>query len=50
MIAFINDVMVLTRIEEKYNDIVEEIQKRITENNLFVKPEKFMQKVRKVVF
>ena len=25
MIAFINDVMVLTRIEEKYNDIVEEI-------------------------
>ena len=42
MIAFINDVMVLTKIEEKYNDIVEEILKRITENNLFVKSEKFM--------
>ena len=25
MIAFINDVMVLTRIEEKYNDNVQEI-------------------------
>ena len=42
MIAFINGVMVLTKIEEKYNDIVEEILKRITEDNLFVKSEKFM--------
>ena len=43
--AFIDDVMVRTETEEKHDDIVEEILRRIAENNLFVKPEKCVWKV-----
>ena len=50
IIVFINDVIVLTEIKKRHDDIMEEILKRMIENNLFVKPEKFMQKVRKVIF
>jgi len=40
--AFIDDVMVRTEIEKGYDNIVEEVLRRIVENNLFVKPEKCM--------
>jgi len=40
VVAFIDDVMVGTETEEEHDDIVEEVLKRIAENNLFVKPEK----------
>ena len=50
IVAFINDVMVRTETEEGYDTIVEEIFRRIAENNLFVKLEKCMQKVREVEF
>jgi len=43
--AFIDDVIVRTETEEKHDDIVEEILRRIAENNLFVKPEKCVWKV-----
>ena len=42
IVAFINDVMVRTETEEGYDTIVEEIFRRIAENNLFVKLEKCM--------
>ena len=38
--AFINDVMVRTEMEEEHNDIMEEVLRRMTENDLFVKLEK----------
>jgi len=38
--VFVNDVLVGTEIEERHNEIVEEILKRLEENDLYVKPEK----------
>ena len=38
--VFISDVIVGTETKEEYNNIVKEVLRKITENNLFVKPEK----------
>jgi len=40
MRSFINDIIVGTETEEGHNELVEEILKRLEENNLYVKPEK----------
>ena len=40
IVAFIDDMMVGTETEEGHDDIVEEVLRRVVENNLFVKPEK----------
>ena len=48
--VFINDVMVATEMEEEHDEIVEEVLKRLEENDLFVKLEKCMWKVREVEF
>ena len=48
--AFIDNVIVGTEDEEKHNDLVAEIIKRLEENDLYVKPEKCKWKVRKVEF
>ena len=40
--AFIDDVIVGTETEERYDDIVENILRRIEENNLFVKLGKYI--------
>jgi len=48
--AFVDNVLVGTETEEGHNEIVEEVLKRLEENNLYVKPEKCMWKVRKVLF
>ena len=48
--VFIDDVMVATEIEEGHNEIVEEVLRRLEENDLFVKPEKCVWKVREVGF
>jgi len=40
--VFVDDVLVGTETEEGYNKVVEEVLKRLEENNLYVKPEKFM--------
>ena len=50
VVVFINNVMVKIETEEGYDNIVEELLRRMAENNLFVKPEKCVQKVREVVF
>ena len=42
IVAFINDVMVETETEEGHNNIVEEVLRRMAENNLFVKLEKYV--------
>jgi len=50
VVAFVDDVLVGTEIEEEHDEIVEEILKRLEENNLYIKPEKYMWKVRKIGF
>ena len=48
--VFIDNVMIATETEEGHNEIVEEVLRRLEENNLSVKPEKCVWKVRKVGF
>ena len=48
--VFIDDVMVATEMEKGHDEIVEEVLKRLEENDLFVKPEKCVWKVREVGF
>ena len=40
VVAFVDNVLVGTKIEDGHNEIVEEILKRLEENDLYVKPEK----------
>jgi len=42
--------MVEMEIEEGYDNIVEEVLRKIAENDLFIKPEKCVEKVREVGF
>ena len=39
--VFIDDMMIATETEEGHDEIVEEVLRRLKENNLFVKPEKW---------
>jgi len=48
--AFVDDVLVGTETEEGHDEIVEEILKRLEENDLYVKPEKCVWKVKKIGF
>jgi len=43
-------MLVGTETEERHNKIVKEILRRLKENNLYVKPKKYMWKVRKIRF
>ena len=48
--VFIDDVIVGTETEEEYDELVAEVIKRLEENDLYVKPEKYKWKVREVGF
>jgi len=48
--AFVDDVLVGTETEEGHNEIVEEVLKWLEENDLYVKLEKCIWKVREVGF
>jgi len=48
--VFIDDVMIVTETEEGHDEIVEEVLRRLEENDLFVKPEKYVWKVREMGF
>jgi len=48
--AFIDDVIIGTKSKERYNELVAEVIKRLEENDLYVKPEKYKWKVREVGF
>jgi len=50
IVAFVNDILIGTESEEEHDTIVKEVLKRLEKNNLYVKPEKYMWKVRKVGF
>jgi len=48
--AFMDNVLVGTENERRHNEIVEEVLKRIEENDLYIKPEKCVWKVREIDF
>ena len=48
--AFIDDVIIAIEIKKEHDNIVEEVLRRMKENDLFVKPEKYIWKVREVGF
>ena len=48
--TFIDDILVATETEEGHDELVEEVLRRLEENDLFVKPEKCRWKVREVEF
>jgi len=48
--TFIDNILVAMDIEERYNELMEKVLKRLEENDLFVKLEKCKWKVKKVEF
>jgi len=40
--TFVNDMLVRTKVEKEHNKIIKEILRRLEENDLYVKPEKYM--------
>jgi len=48
--AFVDDVLVGTEMEEGHDEIVEEVLKQLEKNDLYVKPEKCVWRVRKIGF
>jgi len=50
MAAFVDDMLVETETKERHDEIVEEVLRRLEKNNLYVKPEKYVWKVRKIGF
>jgi len=50
VVAFINDILVRMEIEKGHNEIMEEILKKLEENNLYIKPEKCIWKIKKIGF
>jgi len=48
--SFIDNIIIRTEMKEGHNKLVEEVVRRLVENNLYVKPEKYKWKVREVGF
>jgi len=48
--AFVDDILVGTKTEEGHDKIVEEVLKRLEENDLYIKLEKCVWKVQKIRF
>jgi len=44
--AFMDNILVGTKDERKYDKIVEEVLRRMEKNNLYIKPEKYVWKVK----
>ena len=50
IVSFINNMIVGIETKEEHNKIVKKVVKRLAENNLYIKPEKYKWKVKKVDF
>jgi len=48
--VFVDDVLIGTENKEEHNEIIEKILRRLEKNDLYVKPEKYVWKVRKIGF
>jgi len=49
-VSFIDNVIVGMKIVEGYDEIVVKVVKRLAENDLYMKPEKYKWKIREVGF
>jgi len=50
VVSFINNMIVGIEKAEKHNEVADEVVKRLAENNLYVKLEKYKWKMREVGF
>jgi len=50
IVSFIDDVIIVMEEKDRYDELVEEVVKRLMENDLYIKPEKYKWKIRKVGF
>ena len=50
MVSFINNVIIGMEMEERHNELVKEVVKRLVDNELYIKLEKYKWKVKKVGF
>ena len=50
VVSFINNIIVGTEEKKGHNEVVEEVVKRLVENDLYIKLEKCMWKVRELGF
>jgi len=50
VVVFVDDMLIGTEMEERHDEIVEEVLKRLEDNDLYMKPEKYAWKVQKVNF
>ena len=48
--AFVDNMLVGTETKEGHNKIIEKVLRRLEENDLYMKPEKCIQKMRKIGF
>jgi len=48
--TFIDNILVATETEREHDEIVEEILKQLEENNLYIKLERYVWKVREIGF
>ena len=50
VVAFVDNVLIETETEKGHNEIVEEMLKKLEENDLYIKLEKCVQKIQKIRF
>ena len=50
VVAFMDNMLVGTENEKKHDKIIREVLRRMEENNLYIKPEKYVWKVKKINF
>ena len=48
VVVFMDNILVETENEKKHDEIVEEVLRRIEENGLYIKPEKYVWKVKEI--
>ena len=45
VVAFVDNILVGTETKEEHDEIIKEVLRRLEENNLYIKLEKYMWKV-----
>ena len=50
IVVFIDDVMIATETEKEHDEIIEEVLRKMEENDLFVKPKKCVWETKEVEF
>jgi len=50
VVVFVDNILVGTEMEEGHDEIVEKVLRRLEENDLYIKPEKCIWKVKKIGF